>query len=113
MPVISEEIDVGNVSGGKPVATTFSSPVVAPRASSGASPSMADLNAVTKLLSEGPCVDVDQISSALGMSKETVVYCIEWLVSQGLIAQDSTRYCGLSSVKRLCDQLKGCKECFK
>jgi len=79
---------------------------------SGSSPSINDLKVVTDILAGGSCADVEQIMAQTGLDKTTVVYCIEWLVSQGLVAQDATRYCGLSSVKRMCQQLKGCKECF-
>lgn len=79
---------------------------------SGNSPSMNDLKIVTDILANGSCADVEQIVVATGLEKNVVVYCIEWLVQQGLVAQDASRYCGLSSVKRMCQQLKGCKECF-
>lgn len=89
------------------------SSVVSPGPGNG--PSSIDLNAVSAILNdvEGSCADADEIASRLGIPKETVVYCIEWLVSQGLVAKDATKYCGLSAVKKMCSQLKGCKECFE
>jgi hypothetical protein len=74
-------------------------------------PSMNDLKTISDVLANGACADADEIAKTTGLAKDTVVYCIEWLVSQGLVAKDATRYCGLSNVKRMCAQLKGCMNC--
>jgi len=116
VPVISEEIDMGNIGeGGKitssevrasvETVSTAQSPV-------GSSPSIEDLDVVTKILEKGVCVDADEVAHTSGLPKQTVVFCLEWLVSKGLVSQDAARYCGLSSVKRMCEQLKGCKACL-
>jgi hypothetical protein len=77
------------------------------------SPTVEELKSVSSVLAGGACADADEIAVQTGLSKETVVYCIEWLVAQGLVAKESTRYCGLSAVKKMCNQLLECRNCFK
>jgi hypothetical protein len=68
-----------------------------------------DLKLVAALLTNGSCADIETIVDATGLTKEIVVFCVEWLVAEGLVAREDTWYCGLSSVKKMCKQLRGCR----
>lgn len=83
------------------------------KSKSGSSPSVDDLNKVIDLIESGPCIDADQIAESTKLSRENVMRCIDYLVAHGQIDKDASRYCGISTVKRMCEQIKGCKECFQ
>lgn len=92
----------------KPVVKTFP-------AKTNSMPTLDELKRVELFVkSNVSCTTVDEVAKSTGLSNQYVILCLEYLNSLGILPKDTVgRYCGLSAIKRLQEQLVQCKKCVE
>lgn len=52
------------------------------------------------------CQDMPILVKVTGLDESTIIKCVDWLNSQGLVSKSATLVCGVAAVKKLQAQLK-------
>lgn len=76
-------------------------------------PSLAQLQSVSRSVSNGQCKSLKDIGAETGLSQAVIRQCLTFLESQGLVKTGtSDRYCGVVVLNKLQEQIKCCRNCF-